>query len=243
MHPDWIVPEWPAPPRVRACVTTRSGGYSPPPYDSLNLGDHVGDRPAAVAGNRALLARVLELPAPPLWLRQVHGCAIVEADHAPPGSEADGSIGRTPGKVCAVLSADCLPLLLCDTTGSCVAAVHAGWRGLAAGVVEAAVAAMRVPPARILAWLGPAIGPDHFTVGDDVRTAFLSRNSAARQAFLPADGRWLADIYLLARQRLRGCGVTAIHGGGWCTWRERERFFSYRRDGETGRMASLIWLA
>ena len=242
MHPDWIVPEWPAPPRVRACVTTRRGGCSSPPYDSLNLGDHVGDHPAAVAGNREFLARTLDLPAPPLWLRQVHGRHIVEADHARPGCEADGSISRMPGKVCAVMCADCLPVLLCDSAGSCVAAVHAGWRGLAAGVVEAAVDKMGVSPAGILAWLGPAIGPDHFEVGDEVRAAFLSVDSAAQQAFRPADGRWLADIHLLARQRLRGCGVTAIHGGGWCTWRERRRFFSYRRDGETGRMAGLIWL-
>ncbi len=242
MLSDWITPDWPAPKRVRACATTRRGGVSGGPYDSLNLGDHVGDTPAAVAENRNRLVAALELPAPPLWLNQVHGCRVVEAAKVQSGCDADASVSRAPGRVCAVMSADCLPLLLCDRAGSCVAAVHAGWRGLADGVVEAALEQMQRPASEILAWLGPAIGPDHFVVGEDVRRQFLMHNSQAEAAFHPAGERWLADIYALARQRLRNSGVSAIFGGGECTFRDRERYFSYRRDGTTGRMASLIWL-
>lgn len=242
MVDDWIVPDWPAPSRVRACVTTRGGGCSRGPWDSLNLGDHVGDDPLAVAANRERVVRALGLPAPPLWLKQVHGCDILEAERAQPGCEADGSVSRTPGKVCAVMSADCLPVLLCDRRGGCVAAVHAGWRGLAAGVIEAAVERMGVPSSGILAWLGPAIGPDRFEVGEEVRAAFLERDQGAAENFRPAGSRWLADIYALARARLRHCGVEAVYGGAWCTFSDEARFFSYRRDGVTGRMASLIWL-
>ena len=239
---DWITPDWPAPERVRACVTTRQGGISSAPYDSMNMGAHVGDSPAAVAENREHLVAALELPANPLWLNQVHGCRVVEAGAVLPECEADASVSRAPGQVCAVMSADCLPLLLCDRAGSCVAAVHAGWRGLADGVIEATLESMRIPASGILAWLGPAIGPDNFVVGDDVRQRFLRQNSQAETAFRPAGERWLADIYALARQRLSGNGVGAIYGGDECTYRDRERYFSYRRDGTTGRMASLIWL-
>ncbi len=242
MWSDWITPDWPAPEWVRACVTTRWGGVSSGPYDSLNLGDHVGDHPAAVRENRRRLFSVLELPEEPLWLRQVHGNRVVEAGAASPGCEADASFSRVRGQVCVVMSADCLPLLLCDHTGSCVAALHAGWRGLADGVIEAALGRLQTPASEILAWLGPAIGPDHFMVGDEVRQRFLQHDSRAETAFRPAGRRWLADIYLLARQRLHGSGVSAVYGGGECTFQNRERYFSYRRDGTTGRMASLIWL-
>ncbi len=242
MTADWIVPEWPAPPRVRACVTTREGGVSRSPYRSLNLGTHVGDDPAAVRENRFQVAGRLNLPTDPFWLEQVHGCRVVEAGAASVGREADASFTRTSGVVCVVLTADCLPLLLCDRQGECVAAVHAGWRGLADGVIEATLERMGVDPARILAWLGPAIGPDHFEVGEEVRRRFLGCQPGAEQAFRPRNGRWLADIYALAALRLQRQGVTAIFGGGWCTYREQERFFSYRRDGVTGRMATLIWL-
>ncbi len=242
MTTDWLIPEWPAPAAVRAVFTTRHGGVSASPYHSLNLGMHVGDRPAAVQRNRERLVRELALPAPPRWLEQVHGRAVVEAGTAPVGCEADASFARTPGVVCAVLTADCLPLLLCDRDGSCVAAVHAGWRGLAGGVIEAALERMAIDPARLLAWLGPAIGPQHFQVGPEVRQRFLEEQPEAEPAFLPQGERWLADIYALARLRLRRQGVTAIHGGRWCTYRQQELFFSYRRDGVTGRMAGLIWL-
>jgi YfiH family protein len=242
MLPGAIVPDWPAPRRVRALFTTRAGGVSQGPYASLNLGDHVGDAPARVAENRARLSA--HLPAEPRWLEQVHGTVVTRVDQ--PGFEptaADAACARSPGVVCAVLVADCLPVLLCDAGATVVAAVHAGWRGLAAGVVEAAVAAMETEPARLLAWLGPAIGPDSFEVGDEVRAAFLARDARAAFAFAPRDnGRWLANLYLLARQRLAACGVRAVSGEPACTFSEPQRFFSYRRDRDTGRMAACIWL-
>lgn len=235
-----ILPNWPAPRNVRACTTTRDGGVSLGPYASLNLGDHVGDDPAHVAENRARLRRELELPAEPLWLTQVHGTAVAEGA----GGCADASVAFGPGTVCTVMTADCLPLLLCDRAGTAVAAVHAGWRGLLAGVIEAAVSRLHVPGADLLAWLGPAIGPQAFEVGEEVRAAFVAEDAAAAVAFHPAPGgRWLADIYALARLRLARCGVTAVYGGELCTWSDAARFYSYRRDGVTGRMASLIWLA
>ena len=239
---DWLFPEWPAPERVRACVTTRQGGVSLPPYDAMNVADHVGDTPAAVAKNRTFLQVMLKLPSSPLWLRQVHGRTVADANTASPGCEADASVSHEPGRVCAVMSADCLPLLLCSRDGSCVAAVHAGWRGLAAGVVEAALNRMRVPACEVVAWLGPAIGRDRFEVGDEVYRCFVTAHHQAESAFSPSGGRWLADIYMLARQRLQRCGVKHVFGGGYCTYQDEARFFSYRRDGRTGRMASLIWL-
>lgn len=241
MAPEFILPEWPAPGRVRALQTTRRGGCSRGPYASFNLGEHVGDDPAAVAANRAALGRLL--PAPPVWLKQVHGIAVADADRAQAGAEADAAVARQAGKVCAVMTADCLPVLLCDAGGGAVAAAHAGWRGLCAGVIEATVAAMRVPGKEIHAWLGPAIGPLAFEVGDEVRAAFVARDSAAAAAFAPqAEGKWLADLGLIARQRLAAAGIDSVWGGGQCTVCETERFFSYRRDGSTGRMATLIWL-
>lgn len=243
MIPDWIVPDWPAPTNVHALITTRRGGVSLPPYDSLNLGDHVGDDPAAVAVNRRVLRS--RLPAEPAWLKQVHGRGIADADQVARAPEADGSVARKTGVVCAVLTADCLPVLLCDRSGTAVAAAHAGWRGLADGVVEAAVRAMALDAGTILAWLGPSIGPQAFEVGDEVRQVFIEQDSAAELAFVPSAraGKWLADIYLLARQRLARIGVTQVYGGTHCTHADAQRFFSYRRDGATGRMASLIWLA
>lgn len=241
---DWLVPDWPAPPAVRAVVTTRAGGVSPPPFDSMNLGLRSGDAIENVLRNRALLRA--SLPADPVWLRQVHGARVVDAASTTGEPEADGAFTRESGIVCAVMIADCMPVLLCDRDAGVVAAVHAGWRGLSGGVVEAAVAAMRVAPDRLIAWLGPAIGPRNFEVGADVLDAFAARDAGARHAFMPYPGRpgkWLCDLYLLARQRLTAIGVRAISGGGACTV-DDTRLFSHRRDsGKSGRMAALIWIA
>ncbi len=241
---DWIVPDWPAPLTVRAVTTTRNGGVSHGPWQSMNPADHVGDDPAAVAANRQRLVAMLDLPAAPVWLRQVHGTRIVEAACAGPDTQADGSWSRQPDVICTVLTADCLPVLLCDRHGRCIAAVHAGWRGLAAGVIEAAVAALRPVSSELLAWLGPAIGPLAFAVGEEVRSAFLAHDPQAETAFATgSDGQLRADLYALARQRLASVGVVDTYGGQYCTHSEADRFFSYRRDGVTGRMATLIWLA
>ena len=235
-----IQPDWPAPPGVFSLMTTRTGGVSLSPWASFNLGDHVGDDPAHVAENRARLRQ--QLPAEPGWLKQVHSATAVEV-----GSgliEADAAFTRQAESVCAVLTADCLPVLFCDRAGSVVAAAHAGWRGLAGGVLEATVAAMQVPAGEILAWMGAAIGPQAFEVGDEVRQAFVAQHPEAALAFVPhGPNKWLADIYQLARIRLNHAGVQAIYGGGRCTFTEAETFYSYRREGVTGRMASLIWLA
>jgi YfiH family protein len=254
---DVILPDWPAPARVRALTTTRQGGVSLPPYESLNLGDHVGDDPRAVAENRQRLQAALGLPGEPRWLNQVHGtrcCAATASDHPDHSehpAEADAQYTQRPGVVCAVLTADCLPLLLCDAAGTRVAAVHAGWRGLLDGVIENSVRAMsamsgidsKVVGDELLAWLGPAIGPGAFEVGAEVRDAFIRHDPHAAAAFVPsAQGRWLADLYRLARQRLAACGVQRVFGGEYCTFSESHRFYSYRRDGQTGRIASLIWL-
>lgn len=241
--PEFILPDWPAPPGVRALSTLRQGGVSQGPYASLNLGDHVGDDPAAVAANRHILAQRVPTPT---WLCQVHGTRVVAVGEASSGCEADAVFSRAPGQSCVVMTADCLPLLFCDRQGSVVAAAHAGWRGLCDGVIEATVAAMAAAPEDLLVWLGPAIGPMAFEVGDEVRQAFCARDPQAADAFVPragVPGKWLADIYLLARQRLACLGVTAVYGGQWCTVGDAERFFSYRREGVTGRMGSFIWLA
>lgn len=238
-----ILPDWPAPVRVKCLMTTRAGGVSHAPWASLNLGDHVGDDPAHVAANRARLRQ--QLPAEPGWLRQVHSARVVELELGrEPNREADAALTRQPAQVCAVLTADCLPVLLCDRAGSVVAAAHAGWRGLAGGVLEATVAAMQVPPGEIIAWMGAAIGPQAFEVGDEVRQAFVAQHALASGAFVPRPmpGKWLADIYHLARIRLKHAGVQAIYGGGRCSFNEADSFYSYRRDGVTGRMAALIWL-
>ncbi len=248
-----ILPEWPAPTGVRALTTTRRGGTSVAPWHGFNLGDHVGDDPQAVAANRSLLRR--ELPAEPVWLRQVHGTRCVDAATVAPGVEADASFTRQRGVVCAVLTADCLPVLLCDESANVVGIAHAGWRGLAAGVIEATVAAMGEPGERLMAWLGPAIGAQAFEVGGEVRDQFISHDAQAAEAFKPAaDGKWLCDIYQLARQRLQALGIDGprrgvpvmqsrrIASAEFSTMGDADRFFSYRRDGVTGRMASLIWL-
>ena len=229
---------------MRALVTTRCGGESVAPYESMNLGAHVGDDPARVAGNRMRLRQgIPPLPSDPQWLAQVHGTRVVEGEQFRTGVEADACISRDPGRVCAVLSADCLPLLFCADDGSVVAAAHAGWRGLSAGVIEACVTAMAIPPARLLVWLGPAIGPQAYEVGDEVRAAFCGHDAAAQLAFVPrVPGKWLCDLYLLARQRLIALGVMRVSGGGDCTFSDPLRFYSYRRDGVTGRMASCVWL-
>ncbi|WP_255587733.1 peptidoglycan editing factor PgeF [Deefgea piscis] len=230
-------PIWPAPANVQAKQTTRHGGVSVAPYASFNLGDHVGDDIEAVTANRQ------QLPHPAAWLKQTHNTIVVDAAeiHAP--IEADASISRTKGAVCVVMTADCLPVLLCDQHGTVVAAAHAGWRGLCDGVIENTVQAMAVPSNTLMAWLGPAIGPNAFEVGDEVRAAFMQHDAAAVAAFtVSSNGKWLADMYLLARQRLNALGITAIYGGGECTFTDSENYFSYRRDGITGRMASLIWL-
>lgn len=241
---ELIAPDWPAPAWVRAYATTRNGGCSEGPFASLNLSDQVGDDPVRVARNRERLAEYLGLPAEPLWLRQVHGCEVVADCPAGARPQADAAIATRPGQVCAVLTADCLPLLVCDRQGTRVAAVHAGWRGLVAGVIERAIAALHAPPSELMVWLGPAIGPEAFAVGDEVRLAFMGVEPADESAFRPCtDGRWYADLFRLARLRLERLGIRRIYGGGECTFSQPQRFFSYRRDGLTGRQASLIWLA
>ena len=239
---DWIVPEWPAPNCVKALITTRLGGFSQGRYAGFNLGDRVGDEDLAVRQNRELLCKYL--PSEPKWLKQVHGTWVANADTLCAPLEADASVARKANTPCAVLSADCLPLLLCDENGSVVAAAHCGWRGLAAGVIEQTVSAMRAAPATLLAYLGPAISRKAYEVGEDVREAFMRSDARAQQAFSAREpGIWLGDLYLLARQRLTMLGVKKIYGGNFCTYTEAGRFFSHRRDGNTGRMASLIWLA
>ena len=252
-HGAFIVPDWPAPARVRAASTLRGGGVSQGPYASFNLGTAVGDDAASVARNRQILAEMLNLPAEPRWLKQVHGTTVLDLDLSdistrssdvliePPA--ADGAVTSRPGLPCAVLTADCLPVLLCDTGGTRVGVAHAGWRGLAGGVLESAVERMSVDPRQQLAWLGPGIGTDAYEVGAEVMEAFISVDPAAAQGFSAnARGRWQADLYGLARQRLRAAGVEAIYGGGRCAHTGSERFFSHRREAPCGRMATLIWL-
>lgn len=242
LPPDWIVPDWPVAARVKAFVTTRNGGVSPAPYASLNLGLRVSDDPATVERNRALVRK--HLPAEPRWLKQVHGNLVVEAGSVEQPVEADAATSRTPDTVCAIMVADCLPVLLADRAGTVVGAAHAGWRGLAAGVIENTVKSMAVPPAELVAWLGPAIGPAAFEVGPDVRDAFVATDPGAASAFIDhKPGKWLADLFTLARRRLQAIGVADIHGGGLCTVSDARRFFSHRRDKVTGRMAALIWIS
>lgn len=239
--PEFFVPDWPVPANVKALQTLRSGGVSPAPWHSFNLGDHVGDDPLRVAANRAALCAAL--PAEPCWLQQVHGTLAVDAENTPKPAIADAAFTRRLNRVCVVMTADCLPVLFCDRTGTVVAAAHAGWRGLLAGVIESTLVAMAVPPAEVVVWLGPAIGPAAFEVGDEVRSAFVALDSAAASDFrAKVEGKWLADLYALARRRLRAAGVSAISGGDMCTFSDDQRYFSYRRDGVTGRMATLIWL-
>lgn len=241
MSADWLTPDWPAPAQVKACVTTRAGGVSLEPFDRFNLGAHVGDEPDAVAQNRHSL--IEKLNCQPAWLQQVHGVAVAAADPSVV-AEADASWTATPGIACTVMTADCLPALFCDRAGSRVAAAHAGWRGLVNGVLEATLDSLAIPAEDVLVWLGPAIGPQAFEVGPEVREAFLDVQAEADQAFVPSanPGKYLADIYQLARLRLAARGVKAVYGGGFCTVTD-PRFFSYRRSARTGRFASLVWLA
>jgi polyphenol oxidase len=246
----WITPEWPAPVTVRALSSYRHGGVSAAPYGSLNLGDHVGDKPSNVAENRRRLAAAAGLPAEPQWLAQVHGTNVADLDAsqlagAPGGGlgAADACFSRQPRRVCAILTADCLPILLAADSGDLVAAAHAGWRGLAGGVIETLVTAVPAPPAKLMAWLGPAIGPQHFEVGAEVREMLLQNDAGAAAAFTPnARGRFMTDLGKLARRRLEALGVERIYGGGQCTFAGGDRYFSHRRDGTTGRQATLIWL-
>lgn len=242
MSLELIRPEWPAPPAVCAFVTTRAGGVSVGPYACLNLGDHVGDAAATVAANRRIVRACL--PSEPLWLRQVHGVAVARFEASPASLiEADASVAFQERQVCAILTADCLPVLFCDRAGTVVAAAHAGWRGLLAGVLEHTLKAMNVPPSQVLAWLGPAIGPTAFEVGGEVREAFVGRDAAAGLAFQPGRqvGKWWADLACLARMRLEFFGVGGVWGGGECTFSDAARYFSYRRDGVTGRQGAFIW--
>jgi polyphenol oxidase len=239
---SWLEADWPSPPGVRVISTIRSGGASVGTYASLNLGDHVGDDARSVAMNRRELNTAAALPQEPVWLAQVHGTVVADLDVSTPRGPADAAITRQPGRVCAILTADCLPVVLAAESGEVVAAAHAGWRGLAAGVLEATVTALGVPGAQIVAWLGPAIGPAHFEVGEEVREAFVGPDPQTASAFrLNAKGRFMADLPWLARARLARMGVTRIYGSTQCSFADAQRFFSHRRDGLTGRQATLIW--
>lgn len=243
---ELIRPEWPAPARVRAVATTRVGGASTGAYASLNLGAHVGDAPGAVRENRARLRAALGLGRAPLWLNQVHGITVADAATAALLPTADAMIARGPGAACVVMTADCLPVLFCNDAGTIVATAHAGWRGLATGVLEATLAALAsagAAPATVMAWIGPAISAPAYEVGADVRDAFLAADPAAAAGFTPnARGRWQLDLPAIARRRLATAGVHRVYGGDLCTARDPRRFFSYRRDGTCGRQATLVWL-
>lgn len=240
--PQMIFPQWSAPANIGAASTTRLGGVSQGAWYSLNLAMHVGDRLENVTVNRQIVMNMLQLPSEPAWLRQVHGCEVAEINNSYQ-YECDASITRKPGIVCVVMTADCLPLLMTDRQGTVVAAVHAGWRGLTAGVIENTLDYMGCPTSDILVWLGPAIGSAHFEVGENVYQCAIDHDPAARAAFTEhGEKHWLCDLYHLARQRLAACGVGAVSGGGFCTYADAERFYSYRRDGITGRMASIIWI-
>ena len=273
----WITPDWPAPPAVRVVTTTRSGGVSRAPYASLNLATGTGDAPAVVARNRAMVMSALELDHEPCWLDQIHGSDVVRAARYATAPQADAGVGDAGSPPCAVLTADCLPVVLCDATGTRVGIAHAGWRGLAGGVIERCVAAMERPAGELLAWLGPAIGAESYEVGPEVRGACLAADPGAGRAFAPctpdrSEGgppapdrneggppfpaeprrpsapsapvadRWFADLYAIARRRLESLGIERVHGGGFCTCRDADRFFSHRRDGVTGRFATLAWI-
>ena len=244
-RPDFIIPDWPSPAGIRAAFTLRRGGVSRPPFDTFNVAAHVGDDPEAIAENRALLRDSLELPAEPVWLEQVHGHRVVDLDRLTSRDSvgpADAATTRSLGRVCAIQVADCMPVLFAAADGSVVGAAHAGWRGLAGGVLESTVRAMHAPAGELIAWMGPAIGQANFEVGEEVRAAFLAADDGASAAFAAnGRGRWQCDLYALARRRLTTLGVSAVHGGGWCTYADAGRFFSYRRDGRCGRMTALIW--
>ncbi|MGZ8200946.1 MAG: peptidoglycan editing factor PgeF [Methylosarcina sp.] len=239
-NPDLIIPDWPAPENIKSAVTLRTGGVSEGPYESLNMALHVGDDSERVRQNRQIVNILLKLPSEPIWLEQVHGNRVVRARHDLSAPQFDASFTEEAGMVCAVMTADCLPLLMCAADGSQVAAVHAGWRGFLAGVIGNTVAAFG--EREVMAWLGPAIGPECFEVGSEVRDAFLLKSKSSTAAFKAGkNGKWLANIYQLARNELAEFGITRVYGGNFCTVTEADRFFSYRRESVTGRMATLIW--
>jgi YfiH family protein len=244
---QYIIPTWPAPKHVQAFTTTRQGGYSLPPYSSLNLAHHVGDDEGYVKQNRELLSRTLQLPSDPIWLNQIHGNNVLVANLNPgdyKNPRADAITTTHPNLVCVVMTADCLPLLLCDVKGTEVTAIHAGWRGLAGGIIQQAVKAMGKAPHELMAWLGPAIGPDAYEVGEEMRLIFVRQNKAYSPAFKPRAGKWLANLYELARLQLHTVGIETVYGGEYCTYNNEQNFYSFRRDrGITGRMATLIWLS
>lgn len=240
-----ITPDWPAPRSIAAFTTTRHGGCSEGAYASFNLALHVEDDPDCVKANRAELKKNIPLPTEPLWLKQIHSTDVIKiTQQSPQDITADGSWTQEANTICAIFTADCLPVLLCDQKGSCVAALHAGWRGLASGILETGVQQLPADPKDLLAWLGPAISQEHYEVGEEVRQAFIAYDPQAQHAFKPSERKdhWYIDIYFLARQRLQSVGVHAIYGGDHCTYRESDQFYSFRRDKETGRMASLIWI-
>lgn len=239
-----IVPDWPAPAMIKAFSTTRQGGFSLPPYDSFNLGTHVDDEPDTVIKNRDYLVDIAQLPESPRWLNQIHGTHVIDSNDWQLNIDADAIVSQQTDHICTIMTADCLPLLLCNKQGDIVAAIHAGWRGLAAGIIEKTIVEFRCAPQDILVWLGPAIGPNQFEVGPDVYQTFIQHSAKAIRAFQQTDAtHYLADIYLLARQRLTALGVSAIFGGDLCTASDQQHFFSYRRDDVTGRMASMIWIS
>ncbi len=238
-----IYPDWPAPANIVALTTTRQGGISEAPYANFNLAAHTGDNAEHVAHNRHLLREIFTLPNEPAWLQQTHSTIAVKIDPHFQSCEADASYSDEAGQICVVMTADCLPILICNNAGTEVAAIHAGWKGLANGVIETTVNQLQSDPADLLVWLGPAIGPTAFQVGKDVYDLFIQPDSEALAAFnAQAQEKWLANIYQLARLRLKKLGIQAIYGGDYCTYTDEERFFSYRRDGDTGRMASLIYI-
>jgi polyphenol oxidase len=243
--PDFIIPNWPAPANVHALQTNRKAGYSLAPFNSLNLGDHVQDNPIYVAQNRQLLSQYL--PSEPVWLHQVHGVNIVDAAQTNCVPDADASFSTRKNVVCVTMTADCLPVLLCDVNGTIVSAVHAGWRGLCDGALESSIHAVcraaNIESNQLMAWLGPAIGPNAFEVGAEVRAKFVAIDSKSEAAFVNRGDKYLCDLYKIATQRLNNLGVTQIYGGDHCTFTEKDQFFSFRRDGDTGRMATLIWMA
>jgi YfiH family protein len=240
---SWIAADWPAPAHVRAVSSVRNGGVSEGLYASLNLGSHVGDDPAAVTENRQRLKTALQLQAEPAWLNQVHGTHVIAAGPYQQAPTADASFTHEPLQPCVIMTADCLPVLFCDREGTCVAAAHAGWRGLVNGVLASTIAAMNLEPGRLLAWLGPAIEQDAFEVGAEVREQFLARDASTAVAFQPnARGRWQADLYGLARIELQRLGVQSVYGGGFSCFADQQRFFSYRRNQRTGRMGTIVWL-
>ena len=242
MPNPFIIPDWPAPDNIKAFSTTRSGGVSLLPYDTLNLSDHVGDHPDLVDKNRRYITKIAALPENPRWLKQMHGTHVIDSNHWQKKSEADAIISQAINHVCVIMTADCLPILLYHQRNNAIAAIHAGWRGIAAGIIEKTVARFSGKPQHIMAWLGPAIGPARFEVGTDVYDAFYQYSAKSSLAFKQKSvDSYLADIYLLAKQRLHRVGISAVFGGNFCTLTEKQRFFSYRRDGQTGRMATMIW--